>query len=682
MADIKSQTALPAMDATSLSESPRSRASLGWILLLALSILPYLNALHGDFVFDDGSLITRHPAVYGPFHLGTVLTAPLIGDAPKTAIWRPATTLSLALDWRIGGGHPFWFHLVNLLTYAGITLLWTLLVRRLFRSLSLALVAGLLFAAHPLHTEAVAWISGRGDLLAALFSLLALHLALADRTRLRPWSYLAVFLALASKETAAILPFLILYALWATRRPHQSWSWRFGLSCFAPVLAFLVLRRMVTGVWLAASVDPLDNPLVGTGILERIPTVLDCAGRYLALLVAPGRLSLDYAPPVLERVRGITPYLVAGLLGVAGLTVLAWRWSRKPEGWGAGWTLITFALASNLFLVAVTIFAERLLFLPSAGLLLIPAAAGLRWSRRSAGLAVALRILLGLALLGGVVRTWIRNADYRDELTLYKAGVRDSPRSYKMRNNLAAELAKRRRPAEALEEARQALRLNPESRDSRDIVACSLDSLGRKEEAVQFLEQSLQSDPRNGRARQRLLFHLLDTHQVDQMEAVAEEGRRQAPSEIEWVGWAAVAAQTKRDWPKAAELWRTVMQRLPKALDAPLGLAHCLLQMGNSQGAREAFAEALVRAPDSAAAANGLAWTLLLTGGSPAEAVRLAEQATAREPTAPYFDTLARAALAAGSCSQAKAAAERACAIDPGDASYQETKREVQARCR
>lgn len=682
MADIKSRAVLPAMGPASLSESLHPRARLGWILLLALSTLPYLNALHGDFVFDDGSLITRHPAVHGPFRLGTVLTAPLIGDAPRTAIWRPFTTLSLALDWRIGGGHPFWFHLVNLLTYAAITILWTLLVRRLFRSLTLAMVAGFLFAAHPLHTEAVAWISGRGDLLAALFGLLALHLALADRSRLRPWAYLAVFFALASKETAAILPFLILYTSWATRRADRSWSWRFGLSCFAPVLAFLVLRRIVTGVWLAANVDPLDNPLVGTGILDRIPTVLDCAGRYLALLVVPGRLSLDYAPPVLERVRGITPYLVAGLLGVAGLTVLAWRRSRKPEGWGAGWALITIALASNLFLVAVTIFAERLLFLPSAGLLLIPAAAGLRWGRRSVGLAVALRVLLVLALMGGVVRTWIRNADYRDELTLYKAGVRAAPKSYKMRINLATELAKRGSHQEAMEEARLALRLNPESRDSRDVVACSLDSLGRKEEAVQFLEQSVQTDPQDGRARQRLLFHLRDLHEPDRMESVAEDGRRRAPSEIEWVGWAAVAAQSKGNWAKAAELWRTVMQRLPRALDAPLGLAHCLMQTGDNQGARDAFAEALVRSPESAAAANGLAWTLLLTGGSSAEAVRLAQQATAREPAAPYFDTLARAALAAGSCDQAREAAERACAIDPGDASYQETKREIQARCR
>jgi tetratricopeptide (TPR) repeat protein len=682
MANTKSQPALPSTDTASPGEPPHPRASFGWILLIALCVLPYLNALPGDFVFDDGSLITRHPAVQGPFRLGTVLTAPLIGDAPKTAIWRPVTTLSLALDWRIGGGHPFWFHLVNLFTYAGITVLWTLLVRRLFRSLTLAMVAGFLFAVHPLHTEAVAWISGRGDLLAALFSLLALHLALADRGRLRPLAHLAVFFAVGSKETAAIVPLLILYTMWVMRRPDKPWSWRFGLSCFAPVLVFLVLRRMVTGVWLAASADPLDNPLVGTGILERIPTVLDCAGRYLALLLVPARLSIDYAPPVLERVRGITPYLAAGLLGVAGLTVLAWRRSRTPEGWGAVWAMITVALASNLFLIAVTVFAERLLFLPSAGLLLIPAAAGLRWSRRSRGPATALRILLGLALVGGVVRTWVRNADYRDELTLYKAGVRAAPRSYKMRVNLATELAKHGHPQEALEEARQALRLNPESRDSRDVVACSLDSLGRKEEAVQFLEQSLLSDPRDGRARQRLLFHLLDMRQADRLEAVAEEGRRQAPTEIEWVGWAAVAAQSKRDWTRAAELWRTVMQRLPHALDAPLGLANCLLQTGNNQGAREAFAEALVRSPESAAAANGLAWTLLLTGGSPAEAVRLAEQATAREPAAPYFDTLARAALAAGSCGQAREAAERACVIDPGNGAYQETKREVQARCR
>jgi protein O-mannosyl-transferase len=655
---------------------------LPWLLLVALSILPYLNALPGDFVFDDRWLITGHEAVQGPFRLGSILTAPLIGGAIKTAIWRPVTTLSLALDWRIGGGHPFWFHLVNLIIYAGITVLWALLIRRLFHSVPLALVGGLLFAAHPLHTEAVAWISGRGDLLAALFSLIALHLALAERPRVRPWAFIAVLFAVGSKETAAILPLLVLHSLWATRRPDRPWSWRFGVSCFAPVLVFLVLRRLVTGIWLAASVDPMDNPLVGTGMLERIPTVLDCAGRYFALLLVPGKLSLDYAPPVLERVRGVTPYLIGGLLGAAGLVALAWGRGRKPEGWGALWALITFALASNLVLVAVTIFGERLLFLPSAGLLLIPAAAGLHWSAPSARRATVLRILLALALVGGVARTWARNADYRDELTLYTAGVRSAPKSFKMRVNLSVELAKRGQPQKALEEAREAVRLNPENRDCRDALACALDSLGRKDEAVQVLEQTLRSDPQDGRARERLLFHLQGMHQIDRMEAVAEEGRRQAPSEIEWVGWAATAAQAGRDWPRAAELWRTVMQRLPSALDAPLGLAFCLLQSGDNPGARDAYAEALARAPDSAAAANGLAWTLLLTGGSPSEAARLAEQATARQPIAPYLDTLARAALAAGACDKARDAIERACALDPGNNSYQETRREIQTRCR
>ncbi len=660
----------------------RAGGRLGWTLLIGLCVLPYLNALGGDFVFDDKSLITRHPAVQGPFRLGTLLTAPLIGNAPETAIWRPVTTLSLALDWRLGGGRPVWFHLVNLISYAAITVLWALLVRRLFRSAALALAAGLLFAAHPLHSEAVAWISGRGDLLAALFCLIALHLALAERRRLRPWTYLAIFLAVGAKETAAVLPILILYTFWTTRAAARAWAWRFALSGFLPVLVFLLLRRAVTGVWLAAGADPADNPLVGTGILERIPTALDCAGRYLALLLYPNRLSLDYAPPVLARVQGFTPYLLLGFVGTVGLAFAAWRWSRRPEGWGAGWALITYALASNLIVVAVTIFAERLLFLPSAGLLLIPAAAGWRWSGRSRSVSRVLQGLLALALIAGAVRTWVRSADFSDELTLYKAGVQAAPHSYKMRVNLATELIQRGDVREALDTAEQALRLNPRSRDARDVVACALDSLGRKDEAIRFLEEALRSDPADGRARKRLLIHLLGMRALDRMESIAAEGQRLAPSEADWDGWAAVIAQARHQWSRAAGLWRTVAVRMPNAVEAPLGLGDCLLQTGDHQGARDAYAEALRRSPDSAAAANGLAWTLLLTGGSPAEAVRLAEQATTRSPIAPYFDTLARAALAAGRCEEALAAAARAGAIDPDTEAYRETMREVRARCR
>jgi protein O-mannosyl-transferase len=679
----------PAGGTGGASSEPSRWERSSWILPLALAILPFLNALGGGFVFDDKSLITLHPAVQAPFSLGKVLAAPLLGDIGKTALWRPLVTLSLALDWRIGGGQPFWFHLVNLLFYAGTVLLWSLLIRRIFRSPLLALIAGCLFAVHPLHTEVATWISGRCDLLAAFFSLAALHLVLAERPWVRSLSLAAIFLALASKESAAVLPILVLYTLWATRGSNAGWSWRLGLSGFLPVLLFLLLRHGITGIWFGEPPEPMDNPLAGIPLISRIPTSLDCAGRYLALLVFPARLSLDYSVPVLGRVQGFTPYLLLGLAGTAGLVALAVRRRSGREGWGAGFAILTFALASNLLLPVATLFAERLLFLPSTGLLLIPAAAGLGLGRLRPKSVRPLAGLFILVLLAFSGRTWARNADYRDEPTLYKAGVAAMPRSYKMRANLAIEYLRSGQNAEALRTGQEALALYPGSRGTRDVIACALDSLGRKEDAIGFLEQCLRSDPQDAGARRRLLFLLSEGGRTDRMKSVAEEGMKQMPDQPEWVGWAARAAQAGRDWPEAARLWREGMERAPQAVDPPLNLAFCLMQQGDKRGAREAYGEALRRAPESAPAANGLAWTLLETGGAPQEAVRwareavrLSERAPGGRPQAPYYDTLARACLAAGDCASALEAAERACALDPSDASYQESRQVIRGRCR
>jgi len=668
-----------------------------WALLLIalLSILPYLNALGGGFVFDDRALILNHPAVQGPFHLGRILSAPLLGDVPDMPIWRPVTTLSCALDWIIGGGRPFWFHLTNLLLYLGITILWFLLVKRLFRRPLLALVAASLFAVHPIHTEAVAWISGRTDLLAAFFSLLALHLAWTKNRRWSAWTPLAIFLAIGSKESAAVLPVILLYTRWALGSEKRLPSLAVSLSGFISLFVYLLLRRVTQGSWFFQGIAAPDNPLLGTSLAERIPTVLDNVGRYAALLLWPARLSVDYSAPVLERVRGLTAYLGFGLLISAALLFLSIRRRQRAYGWGAGFAILTFALASNLIFPVVTIFAERLLFLSSAGLLLVVASGGVALARSAerrhkhadagdgrrwapAGLA-ALWIAL---LMAGSIRTGVRNADYRSELALYQAGVRTTPRSYKMHANLALEYSRLGRHEDALREAREAVRLRPDGPEARYLVAGALDSLGRGAEAEQTLRESLRLNPLDRGARRRLLFLLSKPGRIDSRDSVAAEGMRLEPGEVEWIEWAASGAQTRGDYGRAADLWRTVTQRATDSKDAPLKLGFCLLQAGRAAEAREAYREALRRSPDSATAANGLAWCLLDTGGSAEEAERLARQAAQAEPTAPHLDTLARACLAAGKCPEALEAATRAASLDPADPAYEERKAEIEAACR
>jgi protein O-mannosyl-transferase len=671
----------------------KQRLRIGFLLLLALAVLPYLSALRGGFVFDDLGLVVRHPAVQGPFRLWTILTADYWASVKEALLWRPVTTLSFALDHLIAGRSPLWPHLVNVLLHASVTLLWAQLVRRLTKRDALAFVAGFLFAVHPLHTEAVTWISGRAELLAAGFSLVAIHLALSSSSR-RRWLCLgAVLLAVGSKESATVLPILLLYLTWAMEsRRGRMWEGEkatavpppvaIGLASFVPILLYLVGRRFVLGTWLGPHPQPSDNPLVGSGILTRLPTVLDTAGRSIGLLFWPARLSLDYSAPVLALVRAVTPYLLLGMLGTSGFIYLAIRRRHAPEGWGAGFALLTFALTSNLLYVIGTIFGERLLYLPSAGLLLVVTAGGFVAAARFPRSRQALQAFLVIALLAGSVRTWIRNDDFRSDAALYKAEVRVQPLSPKMRHNSAVQAAIEGRYEDAVREAMEAIRLDPTSRAPRETLVGVLEKLGRTKEAINFLAYVVKTDAGDFHARRNLIRLFDQAGQQARGDSLALAGLSQASESPETIAIAALRSQDRGDIARAIDLWRNVLQLSPDDPEATLSIGYCLLRKGDTAGAREAYARALRLAPDRPDAANGLAWALLESGGEPAEAARLAALAVHGSPVAPFYDTLARALLADGKCAGARDAATKAISLDSLNAGYRQRLEEITERCR
>lgn len=654
-------------------------------ILAALAVLPFLNALRGAFVFDDVWLVIKHPAVHGPFDLGSALTSHYWGLVKRALLWRPITTLSFAVDARIAESPAWWFHLVNVLLHAGVTILWAFLVRRLTKRDGLAFIAAALFAVHPIHTEAVTWISGRAEILAALFTLTAIHLSLAQRRALRYLTPVAAFLAVASKESAIVLPLALIYLGWAFRgdkRLFPARIVRMGIVCLIPAALYVVLRASVLGTWSGPATGSMDNPMAGAGFFPRLPTVLDAAGRYILLLLWPARLSLDYSAPVLGMVRAITPQLVIGLASGAGLIYVAARARARPAGWGAGLALLSFALGSNFAYVIGTIFAERLLYLPSAGLLLILAAGALALADRLPALRSVLQGLLIVVLAAGAVRTWIRNEDYRSEAILYRAEARTHPNSPKMRYNVALQAKLEGNYEEAVREAQEAMRLSPVYPDPRPVLATSLDKLGRTKEAINFLEYVVATDRTDYKSRTVLARLLDESGRGDRADSLIAVAVRETPDQVETISMAARRAQNKGEFASAARLWRQAIEKGSEDAEVPLFLGYSLLASGDMRGARDVYREALRRTPGLPDAANGLAWTLLETGGSTEEAVRLAASAVRKAPLAPFYDTLARAHLEAGNCNEALTAALTSIGIDSTNASYQRRLQEVQARCK
>jgi len=337
------------------------RLPLDRIVLVTLVILAYLPSLGGEFVSDDHRFIERNEAIHRltPIRYFTDLTAQ--ATEAWGGIYRPLRTLDFAIDWAISGGRPAWFHLRNVAYLALASVLLLALFRRILGEegtdlASPAFCGALVFAIHPVHTESVAWISSRGDLLLLVFFLAALLL----HVRGRHLAALAVLLlALLSKESAVVFPAAVLLVD-ILRRARLTWRWYAGYAGLAA--AYTVCWFLFIG---ADSVDRVSQiPYYWGGTLfSNTVTVGKGMLWYTKLLVLPVELVHDYhvpARPHIDIGAAISLVLLAVLIVWA---LVANRRSRFALLWFA----VTIFPMSNLAVRMLIPTAERFLLLPSVG---------------------------------------------------------------------------------------------------------------------------------------------------------------------------------------------------------------------------------------------------------------------------------------------------------------------------
>jgi len=184
-----------------------------YLVVAACAVVVYLGALWNRWALDDIPIIYYNPLVHSLSGTWLAIVSPYWPRELGGQLYRPLAIASYALDWQVG--QVAWFHAVNLLWHAGVSVLVAVLVRR-WSGDRAALVSGLLFAVHPVHVEAVANVVGRAELMAALFALLAVYAAL-ERDSVG-WSAVALAGGLLCKENAAVIPGLIV------------WGWMLGLG--------------------------------------------------------------------------------------------------------------------------------------------------------------------------------------------------------------------------------------------------------------------------------------------------------------------------------------------------------------------------------------------------------------------------------------------------------------------
>src|SRR5215472_860390 len=481
------------------------------LLVGGITLLVYANSLANGFTYDDEAYILHNQAVK------SFSVSGLLHPVSFNNVLRPVTFLSFAVNWAIGHTHPLGYHLLNVLLHAGVTLMLYLVLRTLLESQdaagTIALVAALLFAVHPIHSEAVASIAGRSELLAVGFGFAAWYLHLRQRPS---WSVVCLCLALLSKESAVVFVPLIVIGDYLRGR---LWLPRYGwLIGFAAV--YLVTFWKLEGYrWGEKRVALLDNPLASLPAGLRILNALRVAWKYLALQMYPARLSYDYSYNAI-RLYGDwrhTALALAGALVVVGLWIWA-IWTRR-NGWVLAGALYLggFAVTANVLVATGTIMGERLAYLPSAGLCLSAALLWMVVARRDRRWAWTILSVVVLAL---TVRTTIRNQDWRDNLTLYSAAMHAVPGSAKAHFNLGSEFDRLGQTGEARTEYARAIRIYPDYPEAIENSGLLESRLGHKQDARRLLETAVSLTP-NGSADHNfmtvnLAWHLTKTGQTEE----------------------------------------------------------------------------------------------------------------------------------------------------------------------
>ena len=447
-------------------EKPAMKFSLNVKLALILALVTfivYANTLKNGFVLDDSMVYSKNTIVTQGFDgIPELLKTPrLKGFAYlKNENYRPLSLVMFATEVGMFGVNATAAHFFNIVFFIGCVILLFLFLDKLFdgKKTVVAFMAALLFAVHPIHTEVVANIKSLDEIFCFLFAFLALNLFTDYMRKGKIWQLIAglaaLFCSFLSKETVVtflgIIP--IIFFLYMNNDRKRAIFITAGSVVVAGI--FIVIRTSILNDYGAstAAVEFIDNALVGApDIASRIATALITLGMYVKLLFIPYPLSSDYGFNTIPYVTfgniwallTLAIYLGLGALGLYRLI----KFRKDPWAFGIIFFLATIALFTNIFFLMGSAMGERFLFFASVGFCLLIALCIEKWVIKGEmpfaefmknKMAVALAVVICVAFSG---LTYARNADWKDNYTLFKKDLERAPENCRLNYYYGNELA-------------------------------------------------------------------------------------------------------------------------------------------------------------------------------------------------------------------------------------------------
>lgn len=551
---------------------------LGWALLCLVIAAAYANSISAPFVLDDLPNIVNNQALTEGFSWRALF--PLLGTGVAS---RPVVNLTLALNWAISGPSVWSYHLLNLLIHAAVAGLLFMLSEKTLRRVhssrlawpsptTVALIGALLWAVHPLHTQAVTYTIQRCETLMSFFLLLTLYAALRSWESARPrrWqiiSVVACLLGVGSKEVMVAAPLIVmtydaLFVSGSAGKALRRSSWLYA----GYAVALAVLARLIAAV----SVKQPDQSGLPFGPLDYLLTQAGVILHYLRLAVWPAPLVFDYGwEPA--TVRGaILPLL--GVLCLACTTVYALI-RRNPLGFLGAWFFFILAPTSSVWPLRDLAFEHRM-YLPVAAVIYLLVWGGFRlldrWAGSRKGTADAgLRrrqdflVLLSILILAAGAGTHLRNRAYASEIRLWEDTVRKRPDNARAHTSLGVAYERAGRPGDAVGQLLEAVRLQPGTYDAHYNLGIGLGGMGRSEEAVRHFTQAARLRPGDTRATSALGATLCRLGRLEEGIACLREGLQRAPDHPDLLFNLGIALADNGDVPTAREHLERVLRLEP-----------------------------------------------------------------------------------------------------------------------
>ena len=610
--------------------SPRGRALIFAVVLVAVTILAYRPAWHGGFLWDDDDYIIKNELLTAPDGWQRIWFSL---DSPSQ--YFPFTYSTFRIEHALWGLNTTGYHWVNLLLHVGSALLvWAVLARLRVRG---AWLAAAIFALHPVQVESVAWITERKNVLMGFFFLLTLlnWIAFVDERIRRPWLFYGLALvcyalALSAKATACTLPAALFLILWLQKKPIT-------MRRVIQIVPFVLLGIGVglVAVWWERYHQGTNRALFTfLSPIERILLASRAIWFYLSKIFWPSNLTFIY-PRWNISAADLRDYiwLLAGIAACVVIYFLRRYFGRGVEVAAAFFvaTLSPVLGFIMLFTFRYTFVADHYQYLACIGPIALASAGILSFSDkfgqyRAVIVSAALVVVASLGTL-----TWRQAATYTDIETLWRTTLARNPECWMAHTNLGLVLLQQGKIDDGIAHYRSALKMQPDSWDAEYNLGTALLGKGQVDEAILHCERAVAMRPTDPDGQVSLGNALSQKGRID--EAIAHYQRAITVQPDHFLARYSLghALLEKGELDSAIQVCRSALLLRPSDADCQTTLAIALEEKGNPAEAIEHYQKALELAPKSIPTLTNFAWLLATSQDASLrnglKAVELAKQA-------------------------------------------------------